>query len=121
MPLSLRRQLPKCYSDRRRRGIGSNRLVSWDAPSVRLTATMVPHPRRRPPWIVRAWTSDSSASASNKAIGFLAKRSAMTTLQGDDSKKVSAFRLGHPLVVDGGLPKLYQSTDGCSMGFRGSA
>jgi hypothetical protein len=33
----------KCYSDRRRRGIGSNRLVSWGAPSVRLTATMVPH------------------------------------------------------------------------------
>jgi hypothetical protein len=48
MTLSLRPQLPKCYSDRRRRGIGSNRLVSWGAPSVRLTATMVPHPRRRP-------------------------------------------------------------------------
>jgi len=45
----------------------------------------------------------------------------MTTLQGDDSKKVSAFRLGHPLVVDGGSPELYQSTDGYSMGFRGSA
>src|SRR5262249_16303668 len=38
----------KCYSDQRRRGIGSNRSVSWGAPSVRLTATMVPHPRRRP-------------------------------------------------------------------------
>src|SRR5262252_8633428 len=34
MPLSLPKPLQGCYPDQRRRGIGSNRLVSWGAPSL---------------------------------------------------------------------------------------
>jgi hypothetical protein len=43
-------------------------------------------PEGTPPWIVSAWTSDSSASANNMAIGFFAQRSAMTMLPRLDRK-----------------------------------